>query len=155
MKTETMDVLLYIFERFQDDEFVPVNRAQILVTELEEVGFKSIEIDSALNWLDGLVETSSSEFAPKLTNHSLTRIYHPYEQHYLSVECRGFIYFLEETGILDPHCREAVIDRVLALDSERTIDMDQLKWVILMVLFNVPGKQEAAVWLENMDACFH
>ncbi len=155
MKTGTMDVLLYIFERFQDDEFVPVDRAQILVTELEEVGFKSVEINSALNWLDGLVESSSSSFAPKKTNQAFTRIYHPYEQQHLSVQCRGFIYFLEQSGILDHHCREAVIDRVLALDSEKAIDLDQLKWVILMVLFNVPGKQEAAVWLENMDACFH
>lgn len=155
MKTEVMDVLLYIFERFQDDEYVPVEKAQSLVSELEDVGFKSVEIHSALDWLDGLVDTSSENFAPINNSLQSTRIYHPYEKRFLSLQCRGFLYFLEQTGVLDPHSREAVIDRVLALGSNNPVDLDQLKWVIMMVLFNLPGKQEAAVWLENMDACIH
>jgi len=155
MKAEVMDVLLYIFERFQDDEFVPVEKAQALVDELEEVGFQSVEIHSALEWLDGLVDTSSDSFALKKDSEHSTRIYHPYEQHFLTIQCRGFLYFLEQVGVLDPHSREAVIDRVLALETNKPVDLDQLKWVVMMVLFNLPGKQEAAVWLENMDACFH
>ncbi len=155
MKPGVLDVLLYIFERFQDDEYVPVEKAQQLVDELEEVGFQSIEIDSALSWLDGLVETGSDNFAPAPSLKSNTRIFHPYEEHYLSVECRGFLYFLEQVGVLDAHSREAVIDRVLALETAKQVDMDQLKWVVTMVLFNLPGRQGAAVWLENMDACIH
>ena len=155
MKAEVMDVLMYIFERFQDDEFVPVEKAQALVSELEEVGFQSGEISCALDWLDGLVDTSSKDFAPTETSQQSTRIFHPYEQHFLSVSSRGFLYFLEQAGVLDPHSREAVIDRVLALKSDKQVDLDQLKWVVMMVLFNLPGKHEAAVWLENMDACFH
>jgi len=155
MKAEMMDVLMYIFDRFQEDEFVPVEKAQTLVNELEEVGFKSVEINSALSWLDGLIDTSSEDFAPSQSTQSNTRIYHPYELHFLSLQCRGFLYFLEQVGVLDSHSREAVIDRVLALESGEPVDLDQLKWVIMMVLFNIPGKQEAAIWLENMDACFH
>lgn len=155
MKVDVMEVLQYIFERFQDDEFVPVDKAQSLVTELEDVGFKSGEINSALSWLDGLVDTSSENFAPNKSTRQNTRIFHPYEQHFLSSRCRGFLYFLEQSGVLDPHSREAVIDRVLALESDKQVDLDQLKWVVMMVLFNIPGKQEAVVWLENMDACFH
>ncbi|WP_196139823.1 DUF494 family protein [Aliikangiella sp. G2MR2-5] len=155
MKAGVLDVLLYIFERFQDDEFVPVEKAQQLVDELEEVGFKSFEINSALSWLDGLVETSSENFAPLPSSLISTRVYHPYEEHYLSADCRGFLYFLEQVGVLDPHSREAVVDRVLALEIEQPVDLDQLKWVVMMVLFNLPGRQGAAVWLENMDACFH
>ncbi|MCW8999857.1 MAG: DUF494 domain-containing protein, partial [Kangiellaceae bacterium] len=45
MKAGVLDVLLYIFEKFQDEEIVPVEKAQQLVDELEEVGFKSFEID--------------------------------------------------------------------------------------------------------------
>lgn len=155
MKAEVMDVLLYIFERFQDDEFVPIEKAEELVSELEEVGFQTLEIQSALDWLDGLVDTSSDNFALKQDSDITTRIYHPYEQHFLSIQCRGFLYFLEQVGVLDSHSREAVIDRVLALESNKPVDLDQLKWVVMMVLFNLPGKQEAAEWLENMDACFH
>ncbi len=155
MKAGVLDVLLYIFERFQDDEFVPVEKAEQLVDELEEVGFKTIEIDSALGWLDGLLDTSSEQFAPIQSAQQNTRIYHPYENHFLCVECRGFLYFLEQVGVLDIHSREAVIDRVMALEIDQPIDLDQLKWVVMMVLFNLPDRLGEAVWLENMDACFH
>lgn len=155
MKAEVMDVLLYIFERFQDDEFVPIEETQALVSELEEVGFESTQIDSALNWINGLVENSSGEFAPMDASQQNTRIYHPQEQKYLSLECRSFLYFLEAQGILDMHSRESTIDRVMALDSSQPISLDELKWVVMMVLFNLPGKEEAAIWLENIDNHFH
>ncbi len=155
MKTEVMDVLQYIFERFQEEEYVAIEKTQSLVNELKEVGFETVEIDSALDWLDGLIEASSKSFAPVSESQEYTRIYHPYELIYFSVECRGFLYFLEQVGVLDNHSREAVIDRVLALDSKSPVDLDQLKWVVSMVLFNIPGKEEAAIWLENIDACFH
>lgn len=155
MKAEVMDVLFYIFDRFQENELMPVDQAFTLVSELEEVGFHSREIDSALEWLDGLVEAGSNSFAPENANLQSVRVFHAYETHFLSTECIGFIYFLEQVGVLDLHSREAVVDRVLALESEKQIDLDQLKWVVMMVLFNTPGKQEAAAWLENMDACLH
>lgn len=155
MKTEVMDVLQYIFERFQDQSVVPIDKTQSLVKELKEVGFRSGEIDSALGWLDGLVDASSESFAPLNHTPQPTRIYHPFELSSFSVEARGFLYFLEQSGVLDSHSREAVIDRVLALASDQSIDLDELKWVVSMVLFNIPGKEEAAIWLENIDACFH
>jgi len=155
MKTEVMDVLQYIFERFQDQAVVPIDKTKSLVKELKEVGFRPGEIDSALDWLDGLVDASSEDFAPADQSPQPTRIFHPFELNYFSVEARSFLYFLEQSGILDSHSREAVIDRVLALDSDQTVDLDELKWVVSMVLFNIPGKENAAICLENIDACLH
>ncbi len=155
MKTEVMDVLQYIFERFQEQEFVAVEKTQTLVNELKEVGFRTGEIDSALDWLDGLIDISAESFAPVNVSQQHTRIFHPYELTSFSVESRGFIYLLEQVGVLDNHSREAVIDRILALESDSPVDLDQLKWVISMVLFNIPGKEEAVIWLENIDARLH
>ena len=155
MKTEVMDVLQYIFERFQDEAFVAIDQTHSLVDELKEVGFKTYEIDFALDWLDGLVDASSESFAPEKGSQQQIRIFHPHELIYFSVESRGFLYFLEQAGVLDSHSREAVIDRVLALESPKPVDLDQLKWVVSMVLFNIPGKEEAAIWLDNIDACLH
>lgn len=42
-----------------------------------------------------------------------------------------------------------VIDRVMALESEE-IDLEQLKWVVLMVLFNQPGREAAYAWMEDL-----
>ena len=41
-----------------------------------------------------------------------------------------------------------VIDRVMALEAEE-IDLEQLKWVVLMVLFNQPGQEQAYDLLED------
>ena len=57
--------------------------------------------------------------------------------------------FMEQSGVLDAVTRELVIDRVMALDLEE-ISLDQLKWVILMVLFNQPGQEHAHVLLEDI-----
>ena len=56
---------------------------------------------------------------------------------------------LEQRGVLDPYTRELVIDRVMALDADE-IDLEQLRWIILMVLFNQPGQEHAYNALEDV-----
>ncbi len=47
---------------------------------------------------------------------------------------------LERGGILSPTQREIVIDRLLALDNEE-LSLEQVKWVVLMVLSSQPGEE--------------
>ena len=42
-----------------------------------------------------------------------------------------------------------VIDRVMEIDSKEFC-LEDLKWVVLMVLFNVPGKETAYAQMENL-----
>jgi Smg protein len=56
---------------------------------------------------------------------------------------------LEQIGILEPPQRELVIDRLLALDNEE-IDVEQAKWVVMMVLFSQPGQQDAYAQMEDL-----
>ena len=56
---------------------------------------------------------------------------------------------LENVGILSGQQRELVIDRLLALDSEE-IDTEQVKWVVLMVLFSQPGQEQAYQRMEDL-----
>ena len=51
--------------------------------------------------------------------------------------------------MLDATTRELVIDRIEALEGE-DIDLEQLKWVVLMVLFNQPGKEAVCAWMEDL-----
>ena len=67
----------------------------------------------------------------------------------LDVEARGFIMFLEQINVLDSSTREMVIDRVMEIDSKEFC-LEDLKWVVLMVLFNVPGKETAYAQMENL-----
>jgi Smg protein len=77
------------------------------------------------------------------------RVFSPEEEKKLDVECRGFLMFLEQMGVLNSVSRELVIDRIMALETP-DIDLEQVKWVVLMVLFNQPGLEEAFTWMENM-----
>ena len=71
------------------------------------------------------------------------------EAAHIGAECWGFLLFLERLGILDPLCREVVLDRLMGLAPER-VDLGQVKWVTLMVLFNQPEHQEALSAMEQL-----
>jgi len=51
--------------------------------------------------------------------------------------------------VLDASTREMVIDRVMEIDSNEFC-LEDLKWVVLMVLFNVPGKEKAYAQMEDL-----
>jgi len=67
----------------------------------------------------------------------------------LTVECRGLLLSLEQVGILSAQQREIVIDRLLALDAE-DLDIEQVKWVVLMVLSSQPGQEQACARMEDL-----
>jgi len=57
--------------------------------------------------------------------------------------------FLEQAGIVTPAVRELIVERTMALESSE-IDIERLKWLIMMVLFNQPGQEGAYEWIEDM-----
>jgi Smg protein len=52
-------------------------------------------------------------------------------------------------GILSPLQREIVIDRLVALDGD-DVDIDRLKWLVLMVLSSQPGQEKACARMEDL-----
>jgi Smg protein len=56
---------------------------------------------------------------------------------------------MEQIGVLNSAMRELIIDRVMALEVEE-ISLDHFKWIILMVLFNQPGQEQAYALLEDL-----
>ena len=56
---------------------------------------------------------------------------------------------LEQAEILSPLQREIVIDRLLALDAD-DLSIDQVKWVVLMVLSSQPGQEVACARMETL-----
>ena len=77
------------------------------------------------------------------------RLYTEDECAKLDVEGRGFLLFLEQNGILDPASRELVIERALAIDHPQ-VCVDELKWVVLLVLLNRPGREIAFTQMEDL-----
>lgn len=148
MKENVLDVLMYLFETYVDTEEEPEPDQNELRAELSRAGFGDVEIDRALDWLDGLTHDQQSFAYNKQTPRG-TRIYNEVELQRLDVGCRGYLTYLEQIGILSPPQREILIDRLLALDSH-DIDVEQIKWVVLMVLFSQPGQELAYARMEDL-----
>ena len=148
MKETVLDVLMYLFESFVDSEDEPEPDRNELREELERAGFRDREIDRALDWLDGLNAVEIDTPVSGLGS-STVRIYDRIEQERLDSQCRGYLLHLEQVGILTPSQRELVIDRLLALGAD-DIDIEQIKWVVMMVLFSQPGQEQAYARMEDL-----
>jgi Smg protein len=145
MKESVLDVLMYLFESYVESQDEPEPDRNELKLELGRAGFHDREIDRALDWLDGLNPADASN-APQ---NSAFRVFDIAEQERLDSASRGYLLQLEQIGILKPAQREIVIDRLLALDNEE-IDVEQTKWVVMMVLFSQPGQQDAYAQMEDL-----
>ena len=126
------DILVYLFENYVHADACP-EPAQ-LARKLTAAGFDEEEITEALEWLSGLRQLSDGERPAQFSRAGSLRIYSDDEQVRLGVECRGFLLFLENAGILDSECREMIVERALAL-GETEIELENLKVIVLMVLW--------------------
>lgn len=148
MRSNVFDVLMYLFEHYPDDGPEFHSDQKQLALELSEAGFRRGEIRKALRWLDGLTRDGAAE--ERLDNHPASlRHYDASELRKLDAGCRGFLLLLEQHGVLDARTRERVIERALALDLE-TLALEQLKWIVLMVLNHQPGYEYAHALVEDM-----
>ena len=146
MSDTVLDVLLYLFETYTEQEPETADQ-DVLRDELLRAGFGEPEVDSALDWLDGLNETSAPYAG--IPGERSVRVYNEVEIRRLDLDCRGYLLYLEQVGILSAAQREVVIDRLMALGSD-TVDKEQLKWVVLMVLFAQPGQETAFSRMEDL-----
>lgn len=147
MKESILDVLLYLFEHYFSEDADLVRDRDSLQAQLLDAGFSPAEVHKAFQWLDelDLQRPSSACSAPG----GPLRIYSDQEYAKLDVAGVGLLMFLEQSGVLGPVQRELVLDRAMALDQNE-VDPDDLKWVVLMVLFNQPGAEAAYAWMEHL-----
>ena len=148
MKENVLDLLMYLFENYIYDEPESEPDRDSLSESLEQAGFSSGEIDRAFRWLDGLAEQRQLEDV-QLQPAGSIRLFSPEEARRIDVAARGFLIDLEHAGVLDATRRELVLDRLMALDADG-IGLEDLKWVVLMVLFNQPGQEANYAWMEDM-----
>lgn len=146
MKESVLDVLIYLFDHYVEEGAEISPRQVDLKSELVRAGFADVQVDKAIGWLEGLSAQKDGIDAQQTGS---MRLFSAVENEKLGLECKGFLLFLEQSGVLDAEDRELVIDRVIALETD-VIELQQLKWVVLMVLFNRPGKEAAFAWMEDI-----
>ena len=145
------DVLMYLFETYIHNETEMRVDQDRLTRDLTDAGFEREDIFNALMWLEKLADYQEGLVEPmQLASDPLSvRIFTQEESQRLDASCRGFLLFLEQIQVLNLETREMVIERVMALDTAE-FELEVLKWVILMVLFNLPGCENAYQQMEEL-----
>jgi Smg protein len=145
-----LEVLVYLFEHYfyDESEAAETHDRDSLQASLVQAGFSPTEIAKAFDWLEELEQRRPEGVAADASAGGPFRVFGTDEMDRLDTECRGFLMFLEQSGVLSPEQRELVLDRVVAL-GESDIDLIDVKWVVLMVMFNQPGQEAAFAWLES------
>lgn len=137
------DILLYLYDTYLLSEHFP--DPERLSRKLSAAGFEDQAIGEALDWLSALDDLNTDESDGK---HPAVRIYNTYEIGRLATEGRGFLLFLEGSGLLPLHAREWVIERALALDDAE-VSTDRIKWIALLALWKLNGAGDV-LWLEDL-----
>jgi len=150
MNENLIDVLVYIYENYMDSEqSVPVDQIT-LEEELISAGFQKGEVNKAFDWLDELAWCQGSliEYREAQPNGAI-RVYTDLEQQKMDIDIRSLLMNLEQMCILDPMSRELVIERCMAIETEE-LTTDDVKWVVLLVLLNQPGQENAFALMEEL-----
>lgn len=127
------DILVYLFENCQQAELA-YDRERV-AKKLSAAGFEDSDISEALHWLAGVLRAPHAVREPLPDASRSFRAYAPRELAKLDAQCRGFLLTLEHSGILGAETRELVLERALAASGD-TLSLEQLKLVVLMVLWN-------------------
>ncbi len=147
MENTVFDILVYVFDHYLFEELPAIAERADIARDLENAGFRGVNVERALDWLAELADERSR---PGLrADERAFRLYTADECERLDAGARGLLLSLERGGILSTTQREIVIDRLLALDSEE-LSLEQVKWVVLMVLSCQPGEEAACERMEDM-----
>ncbi len=128
------DIFVYLFENCHRADLSQDN--ELIARKLTAAGFDESDISEALTWLAGVLHAPHRSLAPLPVSAHAIRAYAPKECAKLDASCRGLVMHLEDIGVLDPALRELVIERAMAA-SGRALSLDQLKLIVLMVLWNL------------------
>ena len=150
MKETILDVLMFMFQSYvEDNEEVELDK-EFLHKNLSDAGFADQNIERAFAWLEGLPGVDDTSLINKPTNNSF-RLFSEAEHLKIGEEGLSFLMFLERLGIYNSEIREHVMDRIMALDTQ-SVDLSQIRWVVLMILFNTPGNESSYTWLQNLNS---
>lgn len=149
MKTEVFDILMYLFETYLDDDQSEIPSADNIRNELSRIGFDDSNVDKSFKWLDDLSTLKEYNFTIEQLDNNSFRTFSSIESSTFDQQAQAVLIELVNLNILTPTQREIIIDKALALDIA-PINQEQMKWVVLMVLFNMPDSAGSFTWIQDL-----
>ncbi len=152
MTNNILDVLTYmfdyLFEEAEQDSSHEIDDIE-LKAHLSDAGFDEPRIERALSWLENIASLQDGRIKPFSSSYGGMRIYSDVEKLKLDAKSRGFLLFMESMGQIDANQREMIIDQIMSL-GDANLSLDDLKWVVMMVLGNTVDEDISAQWLESI-----
>ncbi|KAA0444680.1 MAG: DUF494 domain-containing protein [Candidatus Thioglobus sp.] len=149
MTNNILDVLTYMFDYLFEVADESANEIDdiTLKAHLSDAGFEASRIEKALDWLESIATLQEGEVL-SLSGSGGLRVYNDEEKSKLSPKARGFLLFMENMGQINASQREVIISQVMSLD-EGSVSLEDLKWVVMMVLGN-SEEEVSPQWLESI-----
>jgi Smg protein len=146
-----LKVLIYVYDHYMLADPADVPEQHHMLADLQKRGFSLSEVVHAMEWLSALVgdQRAAAEASDTEPGRAALRVFADGELSRLSADCRAFLMLLDRQRVLTPQQRELVIERALALDVDE-VDVEQLKWVVLLVLSSQPGQELAFARFESV-----
>lgn len=146
MNENIVELLLYLFENYiYENEGFDKKSIQ---RGLTSAGFDSSTISNAFTWLEDLQQDVNTYQKMPISSKGF-RVFSLSEKLKLDDESIDFIYYLNNSGILDNVQREILINAIMKLETNN-FDVDDLHWLALMVLFSQPDQEHALAHLEAL-----
>lgn len=154
MTGSVLKVLIYVYDHYMLADPAEVPERRLMLADLRRRGFSVSEVVQAMEWLSALV--GDQRAAPGVAEAEPDRggglrVFADGELSRLSADSRAFLMLLDRQHVLTTRQRELVVDRALALDVDE-VDVEQLKWVVLLVLSSQPGQELAFARFESVMA---
>jgi Smg protein len=150
MVEETLlDVLMYVFEYFVQGACC-IKEPKKVAKTMEKNGFHPQAIEEALAWFDSLAQQQQHlDTSPIPCKLNTFRVFSPQEFKKLSKAARTYLAWLEKAQIINASLRELIIHHVMLL-REPTVEVREIKWVALIVLYASPEKKNQLTLLEDI-----
>ena len=137
LKEAFLDVLLYLFEYYSEDNDLEEDDDFEIRNKLKVAGFREDAIEHALDWVGIFKDSSSNNTIQKPGSKSI-RVLNDEEKNLLDEECQNYILRLEKFGLLPPLKRELLIDKLTSIGFE-PMDIEVLKALSILMLFQEPS----------------
>ena len=136
-KEAFLDVLLYLFEYYSDENENKQNNELQIRNELVIAGFQEEMIEHAMDWVSVFNQPTNTIDIQQPKKLSV-RVLSDKEKTFLDEECQNYIARLEKFGLLSPLKRELLIDKLMAIGFE-PLDVEVVKALSILMLFQEPG----------------
>src|SRR5579871_3137619 len=110
MKETMLDALMYLFDQCAELYDDPREDQARIAHELRSAGFAEQDIDKALAWMERLYYLTNEGKRDFDSLPDSIRCYSEEEAFHIDTEARGFLLFLEQSGVIDCVKRETIID---------------------------------------------